>query len=115
MDDILREITKLQGVRGALLMGSDGFVIASELAEGDDENVLSAEASSIYASLHAVVARLERGALERFVLNGDEGSAVLTAVSDAILLTLVRKGANMGMILVEMKSCADTLRARLHG
>lgn len=113
MEKILRRITKIHGVRGAVLVGADGFVIASDLAEGLDGQSLGAVAASVADSVRNAAARLDQGALTRFVMNGSKASVVLHVVDDAILLTMVRKGANMGMVLVELKGCLDELRSAL--
>lgn len=115
MQDILRRINKIHGVRGTLIVGSDGLIIASEVAGDTDPQALGALASSVGATLTEALRRMDQGAVSRFVMNGVEGSAVLMTVQDAMLLTLVRKDANMGMVLVELKGSAADLAETLAG
>jgi predicted regulator of Ras-like GTPase activity (Roadblock/LC7/MglB family) len=109
--DVLRKINKIYGVRGVILVGADGLPIASDLAEGEDESTLGAVASSVASALSGTLQRLAQGQLTRFVMNGSGGSVVLLPVASALLLTLVRKDANMGMILIELDEKATELAA----
>lgn len=109
MQSILKRINKIQGVRGTLIAGDDGLVIAADLSGTEDANALGAVASTVAASLSGALERLGQGQFDRFVMNGSQGSLALLAVNSAILLTLLQKDVNIGMVLVELKDAAAEL------
>jgi len=113
MQEILTRINRVPGVRGTMIAAADGFVIASDLSGGEDPSVLGAVASGILARSVGALQRLQLGDLRRFVINGSAGNLALLPVGGAILLTLLRKDANMGMVLVELKSAAAELAEKL--
>lgn len=114
MKEILTKINRIPGVRGTLIVGSEGFVIASDVASGgSDAQTLGAVASSVAANLSTSLERMRQGKLTRFVMNGSEDNVVLTAIEGALLLTLVKKDANMGMVMVELKDAACELAGKL--
>lgn len=112
MLDILKKINKIGSVKGSLVIGADGLVIASDLSGSQDAGELAAVASSVSAALDNALTRLNAGHFDRFIMNGSDGSLVLQQIDSAILLTLVRKDANMGMVLVELKEAAQSLSER---
>lgn len=109
MKEILRRINKIPGVRGTLIVGADGLLIASDLADDEDATQLSAVAASVTVAVTNAITRLGTGDLNRFVLKGSDGTVVFSLVRGAIVLTLVRKDANMGMVLVELKDASQKL------
>ncbi|MBN2712840.1 MAG: roadblock/LC7 domain-containing protein [Planctomycetes bacterium] len=110
MKEILRSINKIPGVRGTLLIGQDGLLIDSDIEDSQDSGTMAAVASSVNSTLSHAIARMNAGGkMTRFVMNGSAGSIVLLSAGDAIFLTLVRKDANMGMVLVELKDAAAKL------
>lgn len=113
MKDILKRINKIPGVRGTMIIGEDGLLVANDLAGNEDPNALAAVASSVASTVSSAMTRMSTGDLSRCVLNGDKGSIVLFVVETAILLTLVRKDANMGMVLVELKDASQKLAGLL--
>ena len=115
MQDILDQINRIAGVRGTVILGQDGLVVAQDCAGGEDPNTLGAIASSVFGSITKALERLAMGNLKRFIMTGEEGQVVLQPVGGAMLLTLVRKDANMGLVLVELKESAGALEARLIG
>ncbi len=115
MRDILIRINKTPGVHGTLVVGDDGLVIASDVADGKDPQALAAVASNVAATLTLALERMGQGQVSRFLMNGTEGCAVLQTVQKAILLTLVKRDANMGMVLVELQEAAEALAAKLAG
>lgn len=113
VEQILRRINKIEGVRGTILVGEDGFVILSEMAVDADPSTLGPLAVSVVQAARHALSRLSLGTFHRFVLYGREGAAVIHPLGNAILLTLARKDANMGLLLVELKEASQTLSASL--
>jgi len=113
MQAILRKINKIPGVRGTLILGADGLVVASDIAGGEDPGALGAVASRVLSCLGTALERMRQGALQRFVLNGTGGSLVLQSMGQVMLLTLLAKDANMGMVLAELKASAQELAGEL--
>ena len=109
MQAILRKINKIPGVRGTMILGEDGFIVASDLSGNDDPNALGAVASTVASTVNGALERMRHGRLARFVMNGSRGGLVLQPVQSLVLLTLVSKDANMGMVLVELKNAAGEL------
>ena len=106
MQTILKRINRIPGVYGTVIIGEDGLVMASDIAGNDDPQALGAVASGIASTLTAALRRMGHGSVSRFVINGDKGCVVLLSAGEAIILTLVKKEANMGMVLVELKESA---------
>jgi len=115
MNNILKSINKIPGVQGTLIINAEGLLVAADIAAGGDANALAAVVSRIINALASALDRLQVGALERFVVNGEHGSMVLQTVGQTILLTLVDRDANMGMVLVELRNAAAALTAALSG
>ena len=115
MRDILKRINRISGIRGTMIIGGDGLVVAADMADDGDPNVLAALASTVVTTLKSSLSRMEEGEISRFLLNGSQGSMALFVVGDTILLTLVRKDANMGMVLVELKEASQELSEAMGG
>lgn len=111
MSEILRELRSASGgVEAAVLISSDAMPLASEMANGMDEELLSAAASSLIASGERAAGDLGRGKLDQVFLRGDDGNLVVVKVNDdALLACTVDPEAKMGMTLLEVNRCAQKL------
>lgn len=109
-------------VRGSAIITQDGLVIAAFPA-GWDENIHDPTGGEHVAALAAVVAgqaektltRLNQGAMERVLMEGEHGTiAVLPVTHDAALAILVDKDAKMGLTLHAARRAADELHVVLN-
>ncbi len=108
-------------VRGSAVITQDGLVIAA-YPPGWDGDIHDPTGGEHVAALAAVVAtqaertltRLEQGAMERVLMEGEHGTiAVLPITADAALAILLQKDAKLGLTLHAAKQTADTLRVVL--
>ncbi|MCZ7644771.1 MAG: roadblock/LC7 domain-containing protein [Planctomycetota bacterium] len=106
MQSILSKLNKVSGVRGCMVVNKDGIVAASEFGIDVDENGIGAVASSILAALEAAVKRIKLGNLKRFLVTGDENKIAIVDTGPALLLVLLQRDANMGLINVELDDAA---------
>jgi predicted regulator of Ras-like GTPase activity (Roadblock/LC7/MglB family) len=114
VQEILARINKIAGVRGSLLVGADGLVVASDLAGEEDANTLGAVGGSLLTSLRGALEKMRRGGLRRYILTGEKGGAVLWPLeSGAAVVVLLRSDINMGLVLVELKEAARDLARRI--
>jgi predicted regulator of Ras-like GTPase activity (Roadblock/LC7/MglB family) len=113
VQEILETINRIPGVRGSVIIGTDGLVAAADLSGGEAPDALGATASRVLRSAAESLGRLDAGELERLVLHGTAGSLVVQPAGGAVLLTLLRRDANMGLALVEIRDGAHAIEARL--
>ena len=107
MRTILTQLNKTQGVRGSMIVNRDGIVVAGEFADEVDEKSMGAVASSILTALEGAVKRINLGKLSRFVIQGNEAKVAIVDTGPALLLVLLHRDANMGMINMEIKLSAQ--------
>ena len=106
MREILQNLVRTQGVRGALVASPDGFVAAAETPGNVDDEAVAAAAAAMRSACAASASRLGKGDLSRCVLAGESGGAILTEAGGALLVVLLDANANQGLVSVEVKSAA---------
>jgi predicted regulator of Ras-like GTPase activity (Roadblock/LC7/MglB family) len=115
MNNVLKGINRIKGVRGSLLINREGMIMVSEVTEGVDETGISALASSIYVNIENALQRLDFGKLTKFSISGDRGRIVFFNVMQELVLTvLTRKDINMGLLKVELDKAGEELTNMLN-
>lgn len=115
MQQILGKLNKTAGVRGSMVVNRDGIVAASDLAIEADETGVGAITSSILSALESALKRIKMGEFSQFTITGSEGKVAVVDTGQAILLVLLNRDVNMGLVNVEIKEAARAVagRARL--
>lgn len=110
--DLVEAIRTREGVDAAVILGRDGLLIDSRAAPGVDAEAVAARIPSIVSPADEVGEALRQGALATAVLEYDHGFAIISVVSaEALLLVLVRPGANLAQLLHELRRHRGSIAA----
>ncbi len=114
MVDRLRDLqATTPEVEASAVVSVDGLTIASSLPANFEEDRVSAMSAAMLSLGERIASELGRGSLDQVYVKGDDGYVILMSVGEeAVLTTLVREGARLGLIFLDMRRTADDL-ARL--
>jgi predicted regulator of Ras-like GTPase activity (Roadblock/LC7/MglB family) len=114
----------LEGVRAAVIVSIEGFVVASyppggeSFAEDDSANSsqVAAMAATLVALAERTLSRLDQGEIERMLVEGRHGVMIVIPVSDnAAIAVLLKKGSKLGVALYAGQFAAQRIRNILEG
>ena len=111
---MVERLRDLQGttpeVEASAVVSVDGLIIASSLPAGIEEDRVSAMSAAMLSRGERIASELGRGMLDQVYVKGANGYVILMSVGDeAVLTTLVRKDAKLGLIFLDMRRSADDL------
>lgn len=114
MVDRLRDLqATTPEIEASAVVSVDGLAMASSLPSNIEEDRVSAMSAAMLALGERIASELGRGSLDQVYVRGKDGLVILMSVGEeAVLTTLVREGARLGLILLDMRRTADDL-ARL--
>ena len=115
MVDRLRDLqATTPEIEASAVVSVDGLIMASSLPVGVEEDRVSAMSAAMLSLGERISNELGRGGLDQVYIKGAEGYVILMAVgADAVLTTLVREGAKLGLILLDMRRAVDDLARTL--
>ncbi len=111
MVDRLRDLqSTTPEIEASAVVSVDGLIMASSLPAGVEEDRVAAMAAAMLSLGERISTELGRGLLDQVYIKGDGGYVILMSVGDeAVLTTLVREGAKLGLIFLDMRRTADDL------
>jgi hypothetical protein len=111
MVDRLRELqSTTPEIEASAVVSVDGLIMASSLPAGIEEDRVSAMSAAMLSLGERIATELGRGMLDQVYVRGTGGYVILMSVGDeAVLTTLVREGAKLGLIFLDMRRSADDL------
>jgi predicted regulator of Ras-like GTPase activity (Roadblock/LC7/MglB family) len=111
MVDRLRDLqATTPEIEGAGVVSVDGLIMASSLPAGVEEDRVSAMSAAMISLGERISGELGRGGLDQVHIKGNGGYVILMAVGEeAVLTTLVREGAKLGLIFLDMRRTASDL------
>jgi uncharacterized protein len=110
MVDRLRDLSRTDGVEASAVVSVDGLIMASALPSGVEEDRVSAMSAAMLSLGERIASELGRGSLDQVYIRGGSGYVILMAVGDeAVLTTLAREDAKLGLIFLDMRRAGDEL------
>lgn len=97
-------------IEASAVVSVDGLIMASSLPPGVEEDRVSAMSAAMLSLGERISTELGRGGLDQVYVKGNSGYVILMSVGEeAVLTTLVREGAKLGLIFLDMRRTADDL------
>lgn len=97
-------------VEASALISTDGLMIASALPQGMDEDRVGAMSAALLSLGDRAARELERGTLERVMLQGEHGYVIMTSSGSEVVLTVLAKtNAKLGLLFLDIKRAAESL------
>lgn len=111
MVERLRELqASSPDIEASAVVSIDGLTIASALPQGVEEDRVSAMSAAMLALGERIAGELGRGEIQQVYIRGEKGYVVLMSVGEeAVLTTLAREQAKLGLILLDMRRAAEDL------
>jgi predicted regulator of Ras-like GTPase activity (Roadblock/LC7/MglB family) len=109
---LLDRITRVRGVRGAMLVATDdGLVVAESLMEGVQGNAVAALAASLAKRFARSAEACGVGTPDFLHLQAEEGALLTVPVPDELLLvTVADADVNVGLVRLEMLRAVEEIR-----
>jgi predicted regulator of Ras-like GTPase activity (Roadblock/LC7/MglB family) len=103
-------------IQGFAVLSLEGLPIMSVLSRDVNDGIVSAMSAAILSVSERAVQELTRGELKRILIEGIDGSIILSKVEDlAILCTLVRSKASLGMVFLNIENFSKQIAKNLSG
>ena len=111
LDAVLNEFERnVPHLEATAVVSTDGLVIASRLPKEVEEDRVGAMGAAILSISTRSGSELERGDMERVLIEGTNGYLLIRSIADvAILVCLVDKEVRLGMLFYECKNCVNQL------
>jgi hypothetical protein len=111
MVDRLRDLqATTPEIEASVVVSVDGLIMASSLPAGVEEDRVSAMSAAMLSLGERISSELGRGILDQVYIKGKLGYVILMSVGDeAVLTTLVREGAKLGLIFLDMGRASSDL------
>ena len=111
VEDLLkRTMTRVKDILGLTVVTREGLPIASLTVAEIDEALVSAMSSAILVLAKRVTNELNRGDMNKTIIQGSDGMVILMeAGGDAVLLGVTNADAKMGVVLFDMDRAANSI------
>ncbi|HEY7587585.1 MAG TPA: roadblock/LC7 domain-containing protein [Thermoplasmata archaeon] len=116
LQSVLQELRRLPDVLAVAIARRDGIMIAHSLPRTMDPRRIAAMAASIVGTSEMAAEEVGQGPFVESIVESRDSKMLATgAGEEAILVTMVRTDANMGLVLISVDRAVSTIANLLAG
>ncbi|MBD3198130.1 MAG: hypothetical protein GF317_23975 [Candidatus Lokiarchaeota archaeon] len=111
LTSLLRNLEAVNSdIQGSAIVSVQGLPICSALSGEVNDGIVSAMSAAILSVSERAVQELARGVLKRILIEGGDGIIILSrAGENAILCTLAKESASLGMVFLNIQSVSQKI------
>ena len=114
LQSVLAELRRLPGILGVTIARRDGILIAHSLPKAMDPKKIAAMAAAIVGTSEMAAVEMGLGSFNQSIVDTHIGMMMATgAGEEAILVTMLRNEANMGLIHIGVDRAVESITAIL--
>ena len=112
----MESLRRLVDVLAVAVARRDGLIIAHLLPIGSDPKKVAAMCAALVGTSEVVARELQQGRFLQSIVEAEQGKVISTGAGErALLVTIVRPDANMGLVLLSIERAAKEVEVILSG
>ncbi len=117
LQDLLRQMEgTAPGIEASAIVTTQGLPIVAAMPQTVNEAIVAAMTAALLGVAERALTEIPRGKLLQITIEAEQGYIILKGAGDnAILTSLVRKTANLGMVFLAMKRFSKEIERVLQG
>ncbi len=112
---VLKDLGRIQGVNGSLVVGKDGLIIERDVSSDIDSELVGAMSSAVFGTAERSSEEMKHEKLQQVMIEGNKGKTLMIDSGDAILAVITDTNINLGLIRLEMKRSSDRIVELIKG
>lgn len=115
MEQILEKLGQTSGITGCFLAGLDGLVVAGELRNGRDKDLLAATASDLYRDVSSAFEKIDDAVTQTVAIERTSEKIFIHRIegTETLLVALSEPRINLGLVRMEIQQAAVQLKKHL--
>jgi len=106
--EALRRLSEMnQDIVGAAIVSNEGLMLVGEIPKSMDKDLVSAAFAALVSIAERASQQVELGNLTQLIMLSENGGALICSGEKSSLVLLIKPGANLGLILIDV---ADVIR-----
>jgi hypothetical protein len=109
LNRVLKDLGRIQGVNGSLIVGKDGLIIERDVSPDIDSELVGAMSSAVFGTAERSSEEMKHEKLQQVMIEGDKGKTLMIDSGEAILAVITDTDINLGLIRLEMKRSSNRI------
>ncbi len=113
MEEQLRKLNKIEGIRGSAIISDEGLMVMSLLPSDIDPDAVAGMCASNFRNSTTVAKMLNAGKTRRVIIETNTSLVSFANIGNGFLAVITEKNINLGLLLIRMDKAVKKIKAKL--
>ncbi len=115
MEEILRDLNKIEGIKGVAIVSSEGLIVNSFLPSSIDPDAVGGMCASSFRNSATTAKVLEAGKIKNMIIETDSDFIIFTPIGNGFLAIISDKSLNLGYLRIRIDKAVRQLMEKMIG
>jgi predicted regulator of Ras-like GTPase activity (Roadblock/LC7/MglB family) len=113
MEEQLRKLNKIEGVRGSAVVSNEGLMVVSLLPSNIDPDAVAGMCASNFRNSQTAAKMLNAGKTRRVIIETDTSLIIFANIGNGFLAVISEKEVNLGLLRIRIDKVVRDIKAKL--
>ncbi len=113
MEELLRQLNKIEGVKGSAIVSNEGLMVISLLPHDVDPDAVAGMCASNFRNSTTVAKMLNVGKTRRVIIETDSAFVIFANIGNGFLAVVSDKETNLGLLRIRIDQTVREIKAKL--
>jgi predicted regulator of Ras-like GTPase activity (Roadblock/LC7/MglB family) len=115
MEEILRDLNKIEGIKGVAIVSNDGLIVNSLLPLLIDPDAVGGMCASSFRNAVTTAKVLEAGRIKNMIIETETDFIIFTPIGNGFLAIVSDKSLNLGYLRIRIDKAVKQLMEKMIG
>ncbi|MCD6426482.1 MAG: roadblock/LC7 domain-containing protein [Caldisericaceae bacterium] len=113
MEEQLRNLNKIEGVKGSAIVSNEGLMVLSLLPSDVDPDAVAGMAASNFRNSSTVAKVLNAGKTRKVIIETDTDFIIFSTIGNGFLAVISDKNVNLGLLKIRIEKAVREIKAKI--
>ncbi|MGB9695329.1 MAG: roadblock/LC7 domain-containing protein [Caldisericaceae bacterium] len=113
MEEILKILSQIAGVRGVAIISNEGLIITSVLPDELDPDAVSGMCASSFKNGVTTAKVLNAGKVKHILIETETDFIIFSSLGNGFLATISLKTVNLGYLRIKIDKCIREIKEKM--
>lgn len=113
MEELIKELSRIEGVIGVAIISNDGLIVNSILPESIDADAVAGMCATNFRNGLTTAKVLNAGKIKHILVETDNQFIIFSALGNSFLATLSNRNVNLGYLRIMIDKTIKAIKAKM--
>jgi hypothetical protein len=113
MEELIKELARIEGVKGVAIISNEGLIVTSILPETIDADAVAGMCATNFRNGLTTVKVLNAGKIKHILIETDAEFIIFSSLGNSFLATISDRNTNLGYLRIKIDKAVKEIKVKM--